>query len=232
MDPKTLWRTARIVIVDIETTGVDPFLDRIVEVAAIVAEGGAITRRWSSLVNPGRPIAAEATKIHGIDDASVADAPRFADVVGPLSEVIGESAIVGAYSAKFDKPFLAAEHVRAAGELPWWLAAKVEWIDPLPFVWVADRYKKGKKLSEACARRGIQLEDAHRATADAEATALLLLKMGGEQFENDLSMPDEIGDLLELQALYAAQQEADLRGYWFRNPSKSPRARAAAGATP
>lgn len=198
MDPKTLWRTARIVIVDIETTGVDPFLDRIVEVAAIVAEGGAITRRWSALVNPGRPIAAEATKIHGIDDASVAGAPRFADVVGTLSEVIGESAIVGAYSAKFDKPFLAAEHVRAAGELPWWLAAKVEWI----------------------------------ATADAEATALLLLKMGGEQFENDLSMPDEIGDLLELQALYAAQQEADLRGYWFRNPSKSPRARAAAGATP
>ena len=67
----------RYAVIDLETTGFSPTTDRVVEAACVLVEQGAITRTWSSLVNPGRAIPEYATRVHGITDADVRNAPRF-----------------------------------------------------------------------------------------------------------------------------------------------------------
>jgi DNA polymerase III subunit epsilon len=107
------------VVLDVETTGLDPKEDRIVTVAAIkvdfpdVASTGQISCPYfETRVNPGRPIPAAASKIHGIMDHHVADDEMFADIAHQLRDFIGELPIVG-HNIQFDKRFLNAEFKRA-----------------------------------------------------------------------------------------------------------------------
>ena len=65
------------VVVDVETTGTDPKMADLVEIAAVKVKGGKIIDRWSTLVNPGRPIVGN--QMHGINDADVKKAPKPAD---------------------------------------------------------------------------------------------------------------------------------------------------------
>lgn len=106
MPPKTY------IAIDVETTGLDPYSDRIVEIGALAfdAKGNDISR-FQSLVNPGRPIPERVSAIHGIVDADVADAPAF-DVVaraffGYLDGFTDKLLI--AHNAAFDTGFINAE---------------------------------------------------------------------------------------------------------------------------
>jgi DNA polymerase-3 subunit epsilon len=222
----TQWFDHPIALLDVETTGVDARADRVVEVAVVVEKSGEIVSRRSWLVNPGRPIAAEATKIHGITNEAVAKAPTFADIAVEITATIGAT-IPGAYSAKFDNAFLGAEYLRIAEVVPPWLSAKVEWVDPLVFIWHFDKFRKGKKLVDACLRRGIQLDQAHRATIDAEASLRILYALSRESTASThgdwpQTLPRELGDLLDAQLLLAAEQDAQRRRYWRDNPEKRP----------
>ena len=77
-----------------------------------------------------------------------------------------------------------------------------EWIDPL--VWVRELYpEQSAKLGEICKHLGIELEDAHRASHDAEATGKVLLSMSDR-------MPGTYGELIRVQTRYAAQQDVDM----------------------
>jgi DNA polymerase-3 subunit epsilon len=68
------------VVLDVETTGLSPIADRVVEVAVVRTDSwGRNVGEWSSRLNPGRRVTA--THIHGLTQADVADAPAFADVV-------------------------------------------------------------------------------------------------------------------------------------------------------
>ena len=71
----------RYCVIDVETTGFRPWADRIVEVACVLLDGCRVAGRWSTLVNPGMPIPAEATAVHGITDGMVAAAPEPAFAV-------------------------------------------------------------------------------------------------------------------------------------------------------
>jgi DNA polymerase-3 subunit epsilon len=72
-----------IAVIDFETTGLTPGIDRVVEVSVVRIEPGQAPRVvYDTLINPNRPMAA--TFIHGISDADVARAPRFEEVVGDL----------------------------------------------------------------------------------------------------------------------------------------------------
>lgn len=106
------------VVIDVETTGLDPKEDRIVTVAAIkvdfpeAASTGEINATYfETRVNPGRPIPAAASKVHGIMDHHVADDHSFADIAQQLRDFIGELPIVG-HNVQFDKRFLSAEFKR------------------------------------------------------------------------------------------------------------------------
>ena len=65
------------VIFDLETTGVDVNTDEVIEISAIRVRAGEPVEEFSTLVNPGRPIPFNATRINGITDEMVSDAPEF-----------------------------------------------------------------------------------------------------------------------------------------------------------
>jgi DNA polymerase-3 subunit epsilon len=159
----------RIVVVDTETTGMSPAEGhRLVEVALVGLEDGAIRDTWSSLVRPGRPIPPDAAAVHGITDAMVAAAPEPAVVAAELRRGCGDLPLVF-HNAPFDLPFLIAL-LRETGQRP--LLNPV--IDTLGLA--RGLFAAGSNsLGALAARLGLPREPAHRALGDAVTTARLFL---------------------------------------------------------
>lgn len=222
--PTTRWRDHELVVIDVETTGLDPYFDRVVEVAAlVVGPDGRKLRAFSSLVNPCRHIPEEATAAHGLRDEDVASAPTFAEVAVELA-VVADGAIPVAYNAPFDKPFLAAEYLRIGDRLPDWLKREVEWIDPLTWARAAEPYVKGKgrfKLGVVASRLGIAAGTAHRALGDCETTAGVLRVLGGMglgRYRFNESPPATLDATIKRQKLIAAQFEVSFLSWLERQP--------------
>ncbi len=97
--------TATYAVIDVETTGTDPDVDRVVEIACVRLREGRITRRFETLVDPGRAIPAGASAIHHIFDGDVRGKPSLAEVAGRLTRLV-EDAVVVAHNASFDLGFL------------------------------------------------------------------------------------------------------------------------------
>ncbi len=104
-----------IVFLDLETTGLNVATDRIVEIALIKLHPDGRQEALVRRVNPGVPIPAEATRIHGITDADVAGEPRFAELAPELLSFIGDADIGGFNIARFDIPILQRE-ISTSGE--------------------------------------------------------------------------------------------------------------------
>ncbi len=100
----------KIVGLDVETTGLRPETDRIVEIA-IVSHGAA----YCELVNPGIPIPAEATAIHGIEDADVGGCPPFSAIAEEVRERVEGACLLTYNGRSFDTLFLHHELERATG---------------------------------------------------------------------------------------------------------------------
>jgi exodeoxyribonuclease X len=158
-------RTIRVL--DVETTGLDPAMHRIVEIATvdvIVRENGEVVRgeRWSSLVNPGMPIPPEASAVHHITDDMVADAPSIGELVDCVKR--GPPAFYCAHNRKFDMGFIRP--------------ASIEWLCTYKVaVW---RWPDCPSHSNQCLRYWLKLKFAddpgppHRASGDAYVTAAIL----------------------------------------------------------
>ncbi|MDB4973256.1 MAG: polymerase epsilon subunit [Myxococcaceae bacterium] len=210
------WIDLPLAVIDFETTGFDAQLDRVVEIGVVCFERGEVTKRVSWLIQPGMAIPEAAMNVHGITDAMVADSPRFEHVAEELRlALVGHLPV--AYNATFDRKFLHAEMARA-GSASQFLRepvpatdAGVTWVDPL--VWVRELMadEKSKRLGDICERLGIELSDAHRAWADAEATGKVLLRLVDR-------MPKTYAELIRIQDQYAAHQEAELAD-WRRRRS-------------
>ncbi|MER3485178.1 MAG: hypothetical protein C4345_03565, partial [Chloroflexota bacterium] len=99
------------VAVDVETTGLKPLHQRIIEIAAIRFRGGKEAERFESLVFPERRVPGYITKLTGITDEMVTAAPRFADIALELERFLGTSLVVG-HNVGFDISFLNAELAR------------------------------------------------------------------------------------------------------------------------
>ena len=161
-------------VIDFETTGL--FANshhRVIEVAVVhVDEGGRITGKWDTLINPGRDLGRQ--DIHRIRAADVLQAPTFAQIAPQLIELISGRVLV-AHNARFDTGFLVAELDR----LDYGAELKLEGLCTMQ---LAREYLpgSGRKLSDCCAAYNIPLVDAHRALADAVATAHLLAAYIGE----------------------------------------------------
>ncbi|WP_068478503.1 exonuclease domain-containing protein [Pseudoclavibacter helvolus] len=167
-------------VVDLETTGINPNgHDRIVEVGIVhVDPDGFVTRKWQSLVHPDRDLGP--THIHGITGSDMRGAPRFHEVADELSDLL-DGRVVVAHNASFDTRFLGAEWNRA-GCLP----DRVFPSSYLCTMQMASTFLpgSGRKLADCCAAFDIEIEDAHSALGDAEATAKLLggyLQMSSNQ---------------------------------------------------
>ena len=82
-------KDAKLVFVDVETTGLSPAMgDRIVEMGLVVCEPGQRPRQASQFINPDRPIPGDARSVHGITDADVANAPRFEAVAQTVAREV------------------------------------------------------------------------------------------------------------------------------------------------
>ena len=102
-----------LVVFDTETTGTNSRSDRIVEIACVKIHPDGRREDWERRLNPGIPIPAASTAIHGISDADVASAPRFRDVAAELAAFLAGCDLAGYNIAGFDLPVLRAEFLRA-----------------------------------------------------------------------------------------------------------------------
>jgi len=204
------WIELPIALVDVETTGRDASVDRVIEVGIAIARGGEIVERRNWLVHPERPIPEEAVAVHKITDADVRDCPPFAAVAREIVGVL-EGCVPGAYNAAFDRAFLMGELARAgiAGELPPPLRRDVDWIDPLIWARELQPEERSRALGEVAARLGISLQNAHRASDDAEAALRVMLALG-----RDVRLPRTYAALIQEQRRHALEQADERRLKW------------------
>ena len=159
-----------MVAVDTETTGLDPASHALVEVATVVIDAQGVIDRWTSLVDPGRPIPADAVAVHGITDAMVAGAPPPAQVAADLRRRCGDLPLV-LHNALFDLPFLVAL-MRRAGQP----ALLNPIIDTLGLARGLTGLG-GNSLGALAERLGLPREPRHRALGDAMTTARVFLAL-------------------------------------------------------
>jgi len=185
------WREIPIVVIDTETTGTVPGVDGVVQlgIAKFSTDRELLPYVFTTLVNPGRPISAEASAVHGITDAMVQGAPTLADVFA--TELVREL-LKGAQPLAYHAPFDSAFMPPGVFERDW------PWFDALTLVRLVDRYARGKgrhKLEAACERHGVKLEKAHDAGHDARAAGELFFRLLDEP--NAPKVPEYLGDALK-----------------------------------
>lgn len=165
---KNLTLQRPLAVFDLETTGTDVKTDRIVEISVLkVYPQGSHDRRTRRL-NPTVPIPPEATAVHGIGDADVADCPTFRQVAKDLLAFLDGCDLCGFNIKKFDLRLLYAEFQRAGLLLPLDRRAV---IDPLEIFHTFERRDLSAALRFYCGR---ELEGAHQAEADVLATLEVL----------------------------------------------------------
>jgi DNA polymerase-3 subunit epsilon len=167
----------REVILDTETTGLDPLRgDRIIEVGCVeVIDCVPTGRTFHSYLNPEREVSAEITEITGLTTAFLSDKPLFRDIVDPLLAFIGGAPLV-AHNAPFDRGFVLAELTRLKRSA---LTDRL-WLDTAE---MARAKLPGAQVSldALCRRFGVSLEKRvkHGALIDAELLAEVYLQLNG-----------------------------------------------------
>ena len=159
---------SRFVVFDLETTGLSPSNDKIVEIGAVRVENGKITERYQRFINPEIPMPPAATKVNHITDEMLNGYPPIKLVLPHFLKFVGND-ILAAHNARFDAHFLRAACTEYKLDLP------KEFFDTMSLsVYWPDL--KDKKLESFLAAAGIKNKEAHRALEDAEATAELIIK--------------------------------------------------------
>lgn len=95
----------KFIAFDLETTGTKPQEDMVVEIGAVVFEGGQAVKGYGALIDPGRSIPADATAVNGITDEMVRGKPRISEILPDFAEFCGDLPLV-AHNAPFDYKFL------------------------------------------------------------------------------------------------------------------------------
>jgi len=155
------------VVIDLETTGLSPKSDRVLEIAVIQTSVlGEPLAYWSSLINPGVPVGA--TEIHGIKDSDVLGFPTFESIADELLARLKGQAI-SAHNARFDLGFLRNEFARSG-----WILPEV----PAVCTMEASKYflpqLAQRRLSDCAKAIGLNESVSHRALSDASTTVGLL----------------------------------------------------------
>ncbi len=200
-------------IIDTETTGGNPVKDRLMEIAVILHDGEKVVEEFSSLVNPGVPIAPFIISLTGITNEMVADAPSFKDIADTVKRLTDKSIFV-AHNARFDYSILRREFKRMNERFQ---------RKQLCTVTLSQKLLPGKKsysLGKLCREIGIRVEKRHRALGDAKATVSLfqmLLENDREHIINSVFSDElegaEIPKNLSLETVDDLPEETGL--YYF-----------------
>ncbi|MFO7668491.1 MAG: 3'-5' exonuclease [Bacteroidales bacterium] len=179
-----------IIFFDLETTGINVASDRIVEISYLKVDLQGHETSRTLRVNPGIPIPAEATQIHGITDDDVKHSPGFNEVGKTIAREFEGCDLAGYNSVKFDIPLLAEEFLRAGIEID---------LKRRKFVDVQVIFMKMEQRTLAAAYKfflGREFADAHSAEADTRATYEILQA----QLDRYSSLENDIGKLADFSA--------------------------------
>lgn len=196
-----------LVVFDLETTGINIAVDRIVEISIlkVFPNGNKESKTW--LVNPGVKIPKESSDIHGITDDKVANEPLFKELAPQVHELIKGCDLAGFNSNRFDIPLLAEEMLRAEIDFD---------LDNVKFVDVQTIFHKKEQRTLTAGYKFYcdkDLEGAHSAEADTNATYEILLAQ--------IEKYEDIGDnVAELSEFSSHQKRADFAGFIQFNAKK------------
>ncbi len=194
-----------LIFFDIESTGLSPEKDRIIEISLIKVYPDGREEVRTRRLNPECPIPPESTEIHGIKDEDVQDCPTFRQVAKSLATMIQGCDIAGYNSNRFDVPMLGEEFLRAGVEVDF---TRCRFID------VQTIYHKLERRTLEAAYRfycNKELTDAHSAEADTRAT-LEVLKAQLERYPEELQ-----NDVDFLSSFSMQQRNLDLAGRFIYN---------------
>ena len=200
---------------DLETTGLDVANDRIVQIGAVAMRGPMVLDepRIDTRVNPGVPIPASSTRIHGLTDPEVADAPRLAEVIERLAETLSGRVVIG-QNIRFDLAVLRHEAARIG----------VPWRDP-PVLDVShlagalDRGLVDLGLESLANRFGVTIEARHDAFGDSLAAARIFIALLPRLREAD------VRTLGEAEAFAARRPDLvrrEVEAAWHSIPGEAP----------
>lgn len=165
-------KTQDYVCIDLETTGLNPKTDRIIEIGAVRVEGGEQTGIFETFINPGRKLEEKITKLTGICDGDLRDAPNIKEALPKLLEFAGERVLLG-HSVLFDFSFLKKAAVNER------LIFERNGIDTLKIARKYLAFLESRSLDALCRYYDIP-HRAHRALEDARATAALYDRLCGQ----------------------------------------------------
>ena len=190
-DPATKNRSddslpSEFVVLDVETTGLKPYRQRIIEIGAIRYSHGQRVDVFSTLIDPERRVPSYISQLTGIDESMLVGAPRFAQVAGDLRRFIGESLIVG-YNVGFDVGFINAELKRAG-----LMTLINETLDLLPLATQLVPGVRRPGLDGLCRALDIAQRERHRAMADAEATSLVFGRILEQSRQRGISTLEDL----------------------------------------
>lgn len=182
-----------IVFIDLETTGTNLAIDRIVEIAIVKVgvDGTRMAKR--KLINPQMPIPKGASDVHGISDEMVKDAPTFKQVANEIKQFIDSCDIGGYNSNRFDIPLLVEEFLRAGLEFS---------VDGRKLIDVQRVYHMMEQRTLAAAYKFYcqkTLDGAHSAEVDATATWEIL--------EAQLERYPQLGATLEAICAFCGEED-------------------------
>jgi DNA polymerase III subunit epsilon len=200
-----------IVFLDLETTGINVVTDRIVEIALLKIFPDGHEEEKFQRINPGMPIPAQASAIHGIYDEDVKDAPLFKEVAKIYAKFIEGCDLAGFNSTRFDIPLLSEEFLRVDIDLD---------IKKHKFIDVQIIFHRMEKRTLAAAYKFYLLQDlenAHSAMADTKATYEVLKaqldRYAGVEFEdNGKKSTPVVNDVEALASFSAFDKSVDFAG--------------------
>lgn len=173
------------VAIDIETTGLNPNWDEIIEVSAVRYQHGYEVEAYETLVKPTRPISAFITLYNGITNGMVANAPTVDEIMAPLRAFIGDSILLG-HNVHFDINFLydAIEHAGAPH-------LSNDFIDTMGLLRRIKGASAPSSLADAAQTYKISVPGHHRAGWDSRCAAELFLRLvaDGELQQEHLRPP-------------------------------------------
>ena len=167
------------IALDIETTGLNPANDKIIEIGMAKVENGVITGKYQQLINPQRPIDERITKLTGINDSMVENAPVINDIIQEIIDFIGELPILG-HNVIFDYSFLKKSAVNNK------LTFEKDGIDTLKIARRLLPDVEHRNLEYLCEHFHIDAGSSHRAYDDAVSAKCLYEKLYDIKPDDDI----------------------------------------------
>lgn len=163
------------VVFDLETTGLNVKKDAVIEISAVRVRGQEIVDEFTTLVNPCRPIAPGASRVNGITDEMVEDAPTFDIALAEFMDFAQDEVLIGHNIANFDIKILNRD-----AKNYWNKIVTNDYLDTLSMARMHLPQLKHHRLVDVAMHYGISTQGAHRALNDCKMTQQVFERLSRE----------------------------------------------------